>query len=78
MARWLDAHWEHSDLDMVPRADRLVGPYRQYEPELVTSRPLSMSPEANRAGASTHPDPGWVVPADCWPRTQVLRRRPWR
>jgi Fic family protein len=49
VARWLDAHWEHSDLDMVPRADRLFGPYRQYEPDLVTSRPLSLSPEANRA-----------------------------
>ena len=48
MAQWLDAVWEHSDLDMVPRADRLFGPYRQYEPDLVTSRPLSMSPDANR------------------------------
>ncbi len=48
MARWLDAVWEHSDLDMVPRADRLFDPYRQYEPDLVIPRPLSMSPEANR------------------------------
>jgi Fic family protein len=49
VARWLDAMWEHSDLSMVPRADRLFGPYRAYEPDLVTSRPLSMSLEANRA-----------------------------
>lgn len=34
---------------MVPRADRLFGPYRQYEPDMVTSRPLSLSPETNRA-----------------------------
>ena len=47
MARWLDAVWEHADLTMVPRADRLFGPYRRYEPDLVTSRPLSMSREAN-------------------------------
>ncbi|SNR56102.1 Fic family protein [Blastococcus mobilis] len=49
MARWLDAVWEHADLTMVPRADRLFGPYRRYEPDLVTSRPLSMSREANHA-----------------------------
>ncbi|MBB3086635.1 Fic family protein [Geodermatophilus sabuli] len=49
MARWLESVWEHSDLSMVPRADRLFGPYRQYEPDLITSRPLSTSLEGNRA-----------------------------
>ena len=49
MARWVEADWEHADLTMVPRADRLFGPYRRYEPDLVTSRPLSMSREANQA-----------------------------
>lgn len=49
MAQWSDAVWEHADLTMVPRADRLFGPYRCYEPDLVTSRPLSMSREANSA-----------------------------
>jgi Fic family protein len=48
VARWLDAVWEKSDLDVIPRADRLFGPYRQYEPDLVASRPLSMSPQSNR------------------------------
>ncbi|KGH45518.1 filamentation induced by cAMP protein Fic [Modestobacter caceresii] len=43
MARWLDAEWEHSDLSMVPRADRQFGSYRQYAPDLVTTRPLGMS-----------------------------------
>ena len=49
MARWLDAVWGQANLTMVPRADRLFGPYRRYEPDLVTSRPLSMSREANQA-----------------------------
>lgn len=49
MAQWLDAVWEHTDLTMVPRADRLHGPYHPYEPDLITSRPLSMSREANHA-----------------------------
>ena len=48
MARWLDAVWESADLSMVPRADRLFGPYSRYEPDRVTSRPLSMSSEANK------------------------------
>ena len=30
MAQWLDAVWEHANLTMVPRADRLFGPYRPY------------------------------------------------
>ncbi len=49
MARWLEAVWEHADLTMVPRADRLFGPYRRYEPDLVTSRPLSLPRETNLA-----------------------------
>lgn len=49
MARWAEAVWEHADLTTVPRTDRLVGPYHRYEPDLVTSRPLSMSREANQA-----------------------------
>ncbi len=49
MARWLDAVWEHSDVTMVPRADRLSGPYRTYGPDGVTARPLRMSREANHA-----------------------------
>lgn len=49
MAQWVDAVWEHADLTMVPRTDRLSGPYRRYEPDLVTSRPLSMSREVNRS-----------------------------
>ncbi len=48
MARWLQATWEHADLTMVPRADRLFGPYQPYEPDSITSRPLSMSREANQ------------------------------
>ncbi|MCZ2839941.1 Fic family protein [Modestobacter sp. VKM Ac-2985] len=43
MATWLDAEWEHSDLSMVPRSDRLFGSYRQYSPDMVTTRPLGMS-----------------------------------
>jgi hypothetical protein len=48
VAQWLDADWQHSDLEMVPRSDRLFGPYRQYQPDTVTSRPLSLSADANR------------------------------
>ncbi len=33
---------------MVPRSDRRAGPYRQYRPDRITSRPLSMSTEVNR------------------------------
>jgi hypothetical protein len=49
MARWLDAVWEHLDVTMVPRADRLSGPCRTYGPDGVTARPLRMSGEANHA-----------------------------
>ena len=48
MAQWLEAVWDHSDLEMVPRSDRRAGRYRQYRPDLITSRPLSLSAEVNR------------------------------
>jgi Fic family protein len=51
VARWLESVWADGDLTMVPRADRLFGPYRPYEPDLVTSRPLTMPREANHAAA---------------------------
>ena len=78
MARWLDAHWEHSDLDMVPRADRLFGPYRQYEPDLVTSRPLSLSPGGQPRRRLHPPRTGLGTVGGLLARTRVLRRRPRR
>src|SRR3954454_2745891 len=51
VAQWLESVWGDGDLTMVPRADRLFGPYRRYEPDLVTSRPLTMPREADHAAA---------------------------
>src|SRR3954469_19927619 len=51
MAQWLESVWGGGGLTIVPSADRLFGPYRPYEPDLVTSRPLTMPREANHAAA---------------------------
>ena len=52
MAQWLDSDWQYSDLEMVPRSDRLFGPYRQYQPDTVTSRPLTLPAEVNRTATT--------------------------